>query len=204
MILSNRKHLLGFAHFGVVQGATFGCAVSTASQGFRKGYSSAFIAFDGEWSNPRSKRVVAMALLNTELSKKQRAGVHATFLAHLDKLDANGVDLKSALDELLAEAKEGGIILASHRSTDIDVRHIEALMRESRELTETYQDDLRRLQALMKESHQRIGEAAVTFTHDGKVFVHPDLAAELEKPENQMLSEILADMAKHAVRTQNG
>ena len=26
MILSNRRHMLGFSHFGVVKGTTFGCA----------------------------------------------------------------------------------------------------------------------------------------------------------------------------------
>ncbi len=123
MILSNRKHLLGFGHLGVVQGTTFGCAVSTASEGFLKGYSSAFFAFEGKWSSPikTNKQLVAKALLNPGSSRKQCAGIHATFLAYLDELDANGVDLRTALDQVLAQAKEGGAVVDFINEAPVDI-----------------------------------------------------------------------------------
>jgi hypothetical protein len=108
MIVSNRTRMFGFANYGVVQGTTFGCAVSTASEGFLKGYSSVFKAFDGEWTNPKNKRQVAKALLNVRLSKKQKTEAHAAFLKLLNSLEADGIDLATAINIIFDAAKESG------------------------------------------------------------------------------------------------
>jgi len=47
------------------------------------------------------------------------------------------------------------------------------------------------LLALMNDVHTRIGEAPVYIAENGKVFVHPQLARELEKPGNEGLSDRL-------------
>jgi hypothetical protein len=112
MIISNRRYMLGFSHFGVVKGTTFGCAVCTAPEGLFKGCSTIFLAFDGDWRDG-SGRLVAKAMLHPSLSKRQRAEVHNIFLTHLDKLGNTGCDLAAAIDELFATAKKEGVIVDS-------------------------------------------------------------------------------------------
>ena len=51
--------------------------------------------------------------------------------------------------------------------------------------------DAQRLSALIKEVADRVGEAPVGFNEDGEVFVHPELARELDRPGNQVLSKML-------------
>ena len=54
------------------------------------------------------------------------------------------------------------------------------------------ESDGERLKAIIREIADRIGEAAFYYDEHGKVFLHPDLARELDKPGNEGLSEILA------------
>jgi hypothetical protein len=111
MIVSNRSHMFGFSHFGVVQSMKIGCTVITAPEGLFKGYSTVFQAFDGEWAGvPNTKvRIVAKAFLHPSLSKRQAAEVHEAFLTELDKrleeLGSSGQGAEAAVDEAIAEAK---------------------------------------------------------------------------------------------------
>jgi tetratricopeptide (TPR) repeat protein len=113
MIVSNRRHYFGLSHFGVVKGPTFGCAVCTAPEGLFKGCSTVFLAFEGdEWNAEKSNRqLVPKAMLNPSFSKEQRAGVHNNFLEHLDKCGNNGFDLAGAIDEVLATARNMGVVI---------------------------------------------------------------------------------------------
>jgi hypothetical protein len=60
-------------------------------------------------------------------------------------------------------------------------------------------DEGQRLLRLINEISERVGGGAVV-THDGKGggFVHPELARELKKPENQKLSEVLVTVVRGA------
>jgi hypothetical protein len=192
MIVSNRRHMLGFSHFGVVQSARFGCAVITAPEGLFKGCSTVFQAFDGEWANAKNKRIIAKAILNPSLSKKQRAAVHDTFLTELDRLGNSGVDLAMSIDELFAASKEGKFIVDSiseaHALVNDVAEAVSNLLEGNRLQAEA---DAQRLSALIREVADSIGEAPVGINENGEVFVHPDLARELDKPGNEVLSEML-------------
>jgi hypothetical protein len=114
MIVSNRRHMLGFSHFGVVKGTKFGCAVITAPEGLFKGCSTLFQAFDSDcWVDAKSGRLVAKAMLHPSLSKRQRAEIHDAFLTHLDVLGNADRDLATAIDEVFAVAKEKGFVVDS-------------------------------------------------------------------------------------------
>jgi hypothetical protein len=208
MIVSNRTHLLGFSHFGVVQGSAFGCAVITAPEGIFKGCSTVFQAFEGEWPTAENKQLVAKAMLNPSLSKKLRGKVHNAFLTHLDVLGNSGVDLPSAIDELFAVAKERKFIVESiskahelvnggHFDPSKAAEAICNLLEGNRREIET---DAQRLSALINEVADRVGEAPVIVNENGKVFVHPELARELEKAGNEMLSEMLITGARANAR----
>jgi hypothetical protein len=193
MIISNRRHMLGFSHFGVVKGTTFGCAVCTAPEGLFKGCSTVFSAFDPncDWLDAhhnRSTHLVAKVLLYPGLSKGQRAKVHESFLAHLDALGNAGRDLATALDEVFATAKEKGLIVGSinQAHTINQAAHADA----------DADADSQQLVALVEDVHTRIGEFPVYVGEDGTVFTHPQLAQELEKPHNERLSEILGSVGK--------
>jgi hypothetical protein len=205
MIVSNRRHMFGFSHFGIVQGSAFGCAVVTAPVGIFKGCSTVFQAFEGEWTTAVNKQLVAKAMLNPILSKKQRAKVHGAFLAHLDALGNSGVDLPSAIDELFAVAKERGFIVDSisnggHLDLSKAAEAASNLLEGNRRQIEA---DAQRLSALINEVADRIGEAPVSVNENGEVFVHPHLARELEKPGNQALSEMLIGGARANARRQD-
>ena len=60
--------------------------------------------------------------------------------------------------------------------------------------------DARRLSALINEVADHVGEAPVGFNENGEVFVHPELARELEKPGNEVLSEMLIAGARANAR----
>jgi hypothetical protein len=208
MIVSNRTHMLGFSHFGVVQGSAFGCAVITAPEGIFKGYSTVFQAFEGEWATADNKQLVAKAMLNPSLSKKQRAKVHDAFLTHLDALGNSGVDLPTAIDELFVVAKERKFIVDSitkahalmgggHVNPSKAAEAVANLLENNRHQIEA---DAQRLSALIKEVADHIGEAPVGFNENGEVFVHPELARELEKPGNEVLSEMLIAGARANAR----
>lgn len=199
MIISNRRHMFGFSHFGVVQVSTFGCAVITAPEGLFKGCSTIFQAFEGDWANAEGKRLVAKAMLYPGLSKKQRAEVHDAFLIHLDMLGNIGLDLTAAINEVFATAKEKGFVVdsvnqadASEGARELDpseaAKAMSSLIEENRLQAEA---DAQRLSALIREVAGRIGEAPVAFNEDGEAFVRPELARELERPGNEMLREML-------------
>jgi hypothetical protein len=58
-------------------------------------------------------------------------------------------------------------------------------------------DDADRLMSIMQEVSARIGGGAcVSYNEHGEVFIHPDLARELQKPDNKELSEILLKGAR--------
>jgi hypothetical protein len=210
MIVSNRRHMLGFSHFGVVKGTTFGCAVITAPEGIFKGCSTAFQAFEGEWATAENKQLIAKAMLNPGLSKKQRAGVHDAFLTHLDALENSGVDLPSAIDELFAVAKDRKFIVDSinkahalmndgHFSPSEAAEALGNLLEGNRRQIEA---DAQRLSALIKRVADYVGEAPVGVNENGEVFVHPQLARELEKAGNEELSEMLIMAARADARRQ--
>lgn len=120
MIVSNHRRMFGFGHFGVVKNPAFGCAVSTAPEGLFKGYSTVFLAFEGEWAGvPKTKtRIIAKAFLHPRFSKKQAAEVHDAFLKRLDELGSSGrpgpfQPLADAIDEALTKATEEGVIVDS-------------------------------------------------------------------------------------------
>lgn len=211
MIVSNRRHMLGFSHFGVVQGSAFGCAVITAPEGIFKGCSTVFQAFEGEWAAAENKQLVAKAMLNPSLSKKQRARVHDAFLTHLDALGNSGVDLPRAIDELFAVAKEKKFIVDSiskahalmndgYLNPSKAAEAVGNLLEANRRQIE---ENAQRLSALIKRVADRVGEAPVGIDENGKVFVHPELARELEEPGNEVLSEMLIAGARANARRQD-
>jgi hypothetical protein len=53
---------------------------------------------------------------------------------------------------------------------------------------------------LVSEVSSRLGEASVGYTENGEVFVHSDLARELEKPGRELLSEMLIAGARANAR----
>jgi hypothetical protein len=52
----------------------------------------------------------------------------------------------------------------------------------------------RKLIKLAAEIKERIGEAPIHFDESGKLSVHPDLIAEIDKPENEGLYECLLNI----------
>jgi len=48
-----------------------------------------------------------------------------------------------------------------------------------------------RIYALVKVIGERIGKAPIGYSETGNVYIHPDLARELDKPENEELAELL-------------
>jgi hypothetical protein len=112
MIVLNHSRMFGFSHFGVVQAAAWGCAVVTAPEGFFKGYSAVFMAFEGEWVGvPKTKmKLIAKAFLHPSLSKRQAAEAHEALLRGLDKrldeLESIGQDAEAAVDDTNTEAKQ--------------------------------------------------------------------------------------------------
>jgi hypothetical protein len=210
MIISSRRHMFGFSHFGVVQGSAFGCAVVTAPEGIFKGCSTVFQAFEGEWATAGNKQLVAKAMLNPSLSKKLRAKVHEAFLTHLDALGNSGVDLPSAIDELFTVAKERKFIVDSiskaHELMNLGrfdpsaAETVSNLLEGNRRQIEA---DGQRLSALIKKIADRVGEAPVGYNENGEVFVHPELARELEKPGNEALGDMLIAGARANARRQD-
>lgn len=211
MIVSNNSRLFGLSHVGVVKCPTFGCMVCTAPDGMFKGCSTIFHAFDGdEWNHSPHLVLVARALLHPTLPKKERATVHGIFLQHLDHCGNKGYELDNALDEVFAVAKDRGAIVESINKAhelwtnaeakaarlkaaldQIDIKGaLEAMVDQGRAQSKA---DGERLMVLMKEYKDRLGRAAVSF-RDGEVFVHPDLARELDNPGNEGLREMLFNM----------
>ena len=177
-------------------------------EGRFKGCSTVFQSFEGEWANAKNKRLIAKAMLNPSLSKKQRAGIHDALLTDLDTLENRGVDLPRAIDELFAAAKESSFIVDSVTEARASVNEgyldsskaaeaISNLLEASRLQAEA---DAQRLSALIKKVADGIGEASVVFNENGEVFVHPDLVRELEKPGNEVLSEMLITGARANAR----
>ena len=210
MIVSNRKHMFGFSSFGVVQGATFGCVVITAPEGLFKGCSTVFLSFEGEWSEAANKRLVAKAILNPSLSRKERAGIHDTFLNHLDTLENSGIDLASAIDQVFAAAKKGGAVVDSvseaHAVLVSDEPHdlsgaSEFLINQIEANRVRVEADAERLSALLEKVADRVGKPVVGLIENGEVFIHPDLARELERPGNEGLREMLLMGARAKGRT---
>lgn len=97
MIVSNRAHLLGFSHFGIVQTDKFSCAVITAPEGWFKPSSSLFMQFDNDWQADPNRRVVAKAYLHGHLTRSARRLIHLAFLEHLDQSGSTGVALDDAI-----------------------------------------------------------------------------------------------------------
>jgi hypothetical protein len=205
MIVSNRAHMLGFSHFGVVQAKADGCSIITAPEGLFKGYSTVFQTFEGEWASAKNKQLVAKAMLNPSLSRKRRAGVHRTFLDHLETvMSTSSITLGAAIDEVIATARRGGAVIDSVSKAQQLLNESPAefktgadslteLLERSRRRSES---DAQRLHELISRFAARLGEAPVVFDQDGKAFVHPDLARELDKPGNETLNEMLIMAAR--------
>jgi|GEM_PF-903018 hypothetical protein len=112
MIVSNRSHHFGLSHVGVVKGTTFGCMVCTAPDGLFKGCSTLFTEFDGDkWNLSKNQRVVARAILNPRLSKKERTDVHDQFLKQLNFSEGRGLELATAIEASLTMAREAGVVV---------------------------------------------------------------------------------------------
>ena len=56
--------------------------------------------------------------------------------------------------------------------------------------------DNARLTDIMQDVSARTGEACMKYNERGEVFVHPDLALELERPGNERLKEALLYIAR--------
>lgn len=108
MIVSNRAHLLGFSHFGVVQTDNFSCAVITAPEGWFKPSSSVFLQFENDWQTDPNRRIVAKAYLHVHLKRSERRSVHKAFLDHLDHWGSAGAALDEAIRQ--AAASEGASV----------------------------------------------------------------------------------------------
>src|SRR5215831_20747994 len=103
--------MFGIGLVGVTQNDSFRCAVSTAPEGFFKGYSTVIQTFEGEWVSQRNRRIVAKATLRPNLSRRQRAEIHGAILTHLDVLGGNGINLRDAIDEVFSAAKARRLIV---------------------------------------------------------------------------------------------
>src|SRR5262245_48545067 len=103
--------MFGIGLVGVIQNDSFRCAVSTAPEGFFKGYSTVIQTFEGEWVSQRNRRIVAKAMLRSKLSRRQRAEIHGASLTHLDILGGRWINLRDAIDEVFSEAKKRNLIV---------------------------------------------------------------------------------------------
>jgi hypothetical protein len=181
--------------------------VCTAPEGLLKGSSTIFHIFEGNewWNAPTSKlRPIAKVWLSPTLSKAQRAEVHALILNQLDAgmfLDDN---VDKAVSETVKSMERQGVAVHSTFAppdTPLTVEQIksaeEATSARVAALAQIDVKDIEkdgeRLWALMKKFTDRVGRPAVSL-HDGKVFVHPDLARELDCPGNEEPREMLLDM----------
>lgn len=191
--------MLGVGQVGVVQNDSFRCVVSTAPEGFFRGFSTVIQTFEGVWGSQRNQQIVAKAMLHLSMSKNQRVEVHGAFLAHLDILGDKGIALGSAINDTFSAAKERKLIVdflnqahASYGADSADSMGIaEALIHAVESNRYQSENDARRLVELVQAVADRIGEAPVHYDSNGNVFVHPTLANELQKPGNEALSDLL-------------
>lgn len=199
MIVSNRRHMFGVSQVGVIQNDSFRCVVSTAPEGFFKGYSILIQTFEGNWGSQRNQQVVAKAMLYPKMSRIQRAAAQAEILTQLDVLGSKGVALGNAIDEVFSEAMERNVIVdflnPAHPLSGMDpvdswnaAKGVELVVEESRQQIE---GDAQRLFEIIQAIADQIGDAPMHYDDNGNVFVHPILANELKKPGNETLSELL-------------
>jgi len=193
MITSSRRYIFGVGQVGMVQSDAFCCAVSTAPDGLFKGYSTWVFAYEGD-----AKRPIAKATLHPNLSRLRRFEVHQTILAELDAFGTQGADLSIAIDATFALLRRENLL--------IDFVNLALLSppnaQDSPGIAETIADvadnidnqapgERERGLALIKSVAERLGKWPITFNDAGDVFVDPELARELDKPENVGIREMI-------------
>jgi hypothetical protein len=107
MIVSNKDRFFNGGRCGVIQNASFRCALNTTSDS--RGSFVVVSSFSGEWDH-KNHQPIAEALLDKKYSRKQAWQMHDAFLEQMDRCGRNGSDLGGAIDKVFGEAHQKGIV----------------------------------------------------------------------------------------------
>jgi hypothetical protein len=108
MIVLNRDRFFRGGRWGVIQNASFRCALNTVH--YRgEGSFAVIVSFSGEWDY-KNYEPIAEALLKASLSRKQVMQIHDGFLEQLDRCGMAGTDLGGAIEEVFGDAYNTGIV----------------------------------------------------------------------------------------------
>jgi hypothetical protein len=101
MIIFNQNRFFGGGRRGVIQNASFRCALTTVCDS--DGSCIVVSSFSGEWDD-KNHEPVAEALLDKRFSRKQAWQIHDKLLKEMDQWGTNGSDLATAIGEVFEDA----------------------------------------------------------------------------------------------------
>jgi hypothetical protein len=108
MIIFNQNRFFGGGRRGIIQNASFRCALTTVSDSH--GSYVVVSSFSGEWDD-KNHEPVAEALLDKKFSRKQAQQIHDKLLKEMDHWGANGSDLATAIGEVFEDAYLQGYVV---------------------------------------------------------------------------------------------
>ncbi len=104
MIVFNKERFFTGDSCGVIQNASFHCALVTDR------LSAVVSTFAGEWDG-NSDHPVAEAVFLEGLPRKQIREIHSMFLEELDQCGMDGLDLAGAIEKVFGRARGKNIIV---------------------------------------------------------------------------------------------
>jgi hypothetical protein len=107
MIIFNSNRVFSGGRRGVIQNASFRCALNTVSDSH--GSRVVVSSFSGDWED-KNRVPVAEALLDKKLSRDQARQIHDEFLEQMDRCGANGIDLGAAIEEVFGDGYLRGMV----------------------------------------------------------------------------------------------
>jgi hypothetical protein len=107
MIISNKDRFFRGGRCGVIQNASFRCALNTVTDSH--GSYVVVSSFSGEWDH-KNHEPIAEAILDNKYSRKEARQTHDALLEQMDRCGANGSDLGGAIDEVFGDARQKGIV----------------------------------------------------------------------------------------------
>jgi hypothetical protein len=108
MIVLNKNRFFSGGRWGVIQNASFRCALNTVHDGGDRSF-TLIASFAGEWDY-KNYEPIAEARLKPSLSRKQVMLIHDGFLMQLDGCGTAGADLGGAIEEVFGDAYNTGIV----------------------------------------------------------------------------------------------
>ena len=182
MIVLNDAREGATRHCGICRNASFRVVIKTMADNPNDA-ALVIATFEEDWDG-KNHTPVAEAFLRPGHARHSDS-IHTAILVELDRLGVEGNDIGSAIERVLTNARDQGVVTSFENNA-------RPLLSDGGSGSASSTRNRERLLGLMKAVEDRIGRFPVQMAN-GETTVDAALLSELDKPENQGLRSLLKE-----------